>query len=95
LAEQYYVYILTNQFHTVLYAGITNNLKQRTYTHKEGLGGRFTNKYKLVKLVYYEITNDVKAAISREKQIKAGSRNKKIDLVNAKNPEWKDLYDEL
>jgi len=93
--RQYYVYIMTNRYNTVLYTGVTNNLKRRVYEHKEGLGGGFTGKYKVRKLVYYDSTDDVHAAISREKQIKGGSRRKKIDLVNSMNPEWKDLYDEL
>jgi putative endonuclease len=92
---QYYVYIMTNTHHTVLYTGVTNDLKRRTHEHREGLGGGFTSKYNVRKLVYYEITQDVRAAIAREKQIKAGSRRKKIDLVNGMNPEWKDLYDDL
>jgi putative endonuclease len=92
---QYYVYIMTNKHHTVLYTGVTNDLKRRTYEHREGLGGGFTSKYNVRKLVYYEITQDVRAAIAREKQIKAGSRRKKSDLVNSMNPEWKDLYDDL
>jgi len=93
--RQYYVYLMTNRHNTVLYTGVTNNLKRRVYEHKEGLGGGFTGKYKVNKLVYFESTEDVYAAISREKQIKGGSRRKKIDLVNSMNPEWEDLYDEL
>jgi putative endonuclease len=93
--RQYYVYIMTNKHNTVLYTGVTNNLSRRVYEHKEGLGGGFTGKYQVGRLVYYESTKDVHAAISREKQIKAGSRRKKIDLVNGMNPEWTDLYDEL
>jgi len=94
-SKQYYVYIMTNKHNTVLYTGVTNNLARRVYEHKEGLGSWFTSKYKVRKLVYYEVTTDVRAAIAREKQIKGGSRRKKIDLVNSMNPEWKDLYDEL
>jgi putative endonuclease len=92
---QYYVYIMTNKHHSVLYTGVTNDLKRRTYEHREGLGSGFTNKCKVRKLVYYQITQDVHAAIAREKQIKAGSRRKKIDLVNSMNPQWKDLWDDL
>jgi putative endonuclease len=92
---QYYVYIMTNKHHTGLYTGVTNDLKRRAYEHREGLGGGFTSKYNVRKLVYYEITQDVHAAIAREKQIKAGSRGKKIELVDSMNPQWKDLYSDL
>jgi len=93
--KQYYVYIMTNKHNTVFYTGVTNNLMRRVYEHKEGRGGGFTSKYNIKKLVYYEVTGDVNAAIAREKQIKGGSRQKKIDLVDSMNPEWRDLYDEL
>ena len=91
----YCVYIMTNRYNTTLYTGVTNNLKRRVYEHKSGRGGAFTSRYNLTKLVYYEVTNDVNAAIAREKQIKAGSRQKKIDLVNSMNPEWRDLCDDV
>ena len=93
--KQYCVYILTNAHHTVLYTGVTNDLARRVYEHKNGLGSTFVKKYNVHKLVYYEVGNDVYAAIAREKQIKAGSRKKKIDLINSLNPEWKDLYEEI
>ncbi len=93
--RQYYVYIMTNRYNTVLYTGITNDLTRRVYEHKSGVGGGFTSKYTITKLVYYEGTVDVRSAIAREKQIKAGSRKKKVDLVNAMNPQWRDLYDDL
>jgi putative endonuclease len=93
--KTYCVYILTNRYNTTLYTGVTNNLKRRVYEHRSGKGGAFTSRYNLTKLVYYEVTNDVNAAIAREKQIKAGSRQKKIDLVNSMNPEWRDLYDDV
>ena len=92
---QYYVYIMTNQRNTVLYAGITNDLKRRIYEHKNKLIKGFTARYNLDKLVYYEIYSDVEQAISREKQIKAGSREKKIGLINSRNRDWQDLYAEL
>jgi putative endonuclease len=95
MSDQYYVYIMTNRYNTVLYTGVTNNLRKRVYKHKEGTGSKFTSKYNLTKLVFYEISADVSTAISREKQIKAGSREKKIDLINQMNPDWKDLYDDL
>jgi len=93
--NQYYLYIMTNNYNTVIYTGVTNNLQRRVYEHKSKLVEGFTKKYNVTKLVYYEIFDDSYTAISREKQIKAGSRQKKIDLVNSLNQEWKDLYDEL
>lgn len=95
MAKQYYVYIMTNAHNTVLYTGVTNNLARRVYEHKNGIGSVFTKRYNVHKLVYYEVGNDVNAAIAREKQIKGGSRQKKIDLINSLNPEWRDLYEEL
>jgi putative endonuclease len=86
---------MTNAHNTVLYTGVTNNLYRRVLEHKEGKGGVFTKKYNVKKLVYFECGGDVSAAILREKQIKAGSRQKKIDLVNSINPEWKDLFEDL
>jgi putative endonuclease len=83
---------MTNQNHTVLYTGVTNDLERRVTEHRSGKGGVFSQKYKLYKLVYYEAGNDVSEAIAREKQIKGGSRQKKIDLVNSINPDWEDLY---
>ena len=88
---QYYVYLLTNKLSTVLYAGITNNLERRLYEHKNELADSFTKRYHIHKLVYYEVTTDVKTAIEREKQIKSWSRAKKNALVNEMNPKWKDL----
>ncbi len=93
-ATQYFVYIMTNQDHTVLYTGVTNNLQRRVIEHRSGKGGGFSKKYKLYSLVYYETGNDISIAISREKQIKAGSRQKKIELINSINPNWEDLYEE-
>jgi putative endonuclease len=93
--KEYCVYIMTNAHNTVLYTGVTNNLQRRVLEHKAHTGSAFTKKYNVVKLVYYEVTDDVGMAILREKQIKAGSRQKKIDLVNSINPEWKDLFDEF
>ena len=74
---------------------MTNNLIRRVYEHKEKMIDGFTKKYNCTKLVYYEIFNDPYNAIAREKQIKAGSRKKKIELINSMNPNWKDLYDDL
>jgi putative endonuclease len=94
-AKTYCVYIMTNKNNSTLYTGVTNNLLRRVYEHKKGVGSKFTHRYKINKLVYYKTTNDVEAAIMREKQIKDGSREKKIDLVNSINPGWQDLSDDL
>ncbi|MDJ0676927.1 MAG: GIY-YIG nuclease family protein [Calothrix sp. MO_167.B42] len=93
--KHYYLYIMTNNYNTVLYTGVTNDLQRRIYEHKSKLIEGFTKKYNITKLVYYEIYEDAYTAISREKQIKGGSRQKKIDLVNSLNPGWKDLYEEF
>ena len=93
--KQYYVYIMTNRRNTVLYVGVTNDLIRRVYEHKQKLVNGFTGKYNIVKLVYYEVFDDIENAILREKQIKAGSRQKKVQLINGTNREWRDLYDEL
>jgi len=92
--RQYCVYIMTNAHNTVLYTGVTNNLQRRVLEHRAGTGSAFTKKYNAHKLVYFECGDDVNAAIFREKQIKAGSRKKKIDLIKSINPDWKDLYEE-
>ena len=93
--KQFYVYIMTNKGNTVLYTGVTNNLIKRVYEHKQKLAEGFTKKYNIVKLVYYEVLGDCFSAIQREKQIKAGSRKKKEELINSINKEWQDLYEEL
>ncbi len=93
--KQFYVYIMTNLRHTVLYTGVISDLKKRVYQHKHKLVEGFTSKYNVIKLVYYQIAQDATTAISREKQIKAGSRAKKLELINSLNPEWKDLYGDL
>ena len=95
MSKQYYMYIMTNKYNTVLYTGITNNLKRGIYEHKEKLVAGFTNKYNITKLVYYEVFDDPEIAISREKQIKAGSRQKKIQLIDSMNKEWRDLYERI
>jgi putative endonuclease len=86
---------MTNKYNTVLYTGVTTDLKRRVWQHKEKLADGFTRRYNVNKLVYYEAFEDVRAAIEREKRIKGGSRQKKIDLVNSMNSDWYDLYDEL
>ena len=93
--KQYYVYIMTNVRNTVLYTGVTSDLKKRVYEHKEKLINGFTKKYNVTKLVYYEVFQDVENAILREKLIKGGSRQKKIDLISRMNKTWQDLYHEL
>ena len=90
---QSYVYILTNKNKSVLYTGITSDLLQRVYQHKRSKRVRgFASKYNCNLLVYYEVIDCIESAILREKQIKAGSRAKKVELINSINPEWKDLY---
>jgi putative endonuclease len=86
---------MTNEHNTVLYTGVTNDLVRRAYEHRTGQGGVFTSRYRANKLVYYEIAEDASTAIAREKQIKGGSRQKKIELIEDMNPEWIDLYEEL
>lgn len=93
--KQFYVYILTNFTNNVLYTGITNNLIRRIYEHKSEFVSSFASKYKANKLVYFEIYENSYDAIAREKQIKAGSRKKKLELIELNNKEWKDLYDEI
>ena len=87
----YYVYILTTRNNTVLYTGVTNDLKRRVFEHKSGLNEGFTKKYHVHKLVYFEIFDYVELAIAREKQIKGYSREKKIKLIESVNSEWKEL----
>ena len=89
----YYVYIITNKSRT-LYAGVTNDLVRRMYEHKNKLIPGFTSKYNITQLVYYEATDDIRAAIAREKQIKGWLRRKKIALIESANPTWKDLSSE-
>ena len=93
MSKQYYVYIMTNKHNTVLYTGVTNNLKRRIYEHKEKLIKSFTSRYNITKLVFYEVYEDIEQAILREKKIKGGSRAKKIVLINSMNNKWKDLYE--
>ena len=89
----YYVYILTNKNNSVLYTGVTKDLVRRVYEHKYHLDkNSFTAKYNVTKLVYFEETSDVKAAIEREKQIKSWKRSQKVDLIMKSNPRYQDLY---
>ncbi|HPJ44396.1 MAG TPA: GIY-YIG nuclease family protein [Spirochaetota bacterium] len=95
MEQLYWVYMLTNVGNNVLYTGVTNDLKRRVYEHKNKLSEGFTKKYNVNKLVFYECTSSIESAINREKQIKAGSRLKKTELINEMNPHWEDLYDKL
>ena len=90
----YFVYILTNNSHHSLYIGVTNNLERRLYEHKAELLDGFTKQYHLHKLVYYEETGDVNAAIAREKQLKGWTRKKKDALIASVNPLWEDLSED-
>lgn len=90
-----YIYILFNKRNGTLYTGVTSNLVKRIYEHKNKLVEGFTNKYRVDKLGYYEIFDDIQTAIEREKQIKAGSRKKKIFLIESTNPNWDDLYETI
>ncbi len=93
--RQYYVYLLTNPARTVINTGVTNDLKRRVYEHREKLVASFTSRYNVSRLVYFEVFDDVEMAIMREKQIKAGSREKKVDMIISTNTNWKDLYEEI
>jgi len=93
--KSFYIYILTNKNNTTLYTGVTNALKRRVWEHKEKSVSGFTKKYNLNKLVYYELCGDAYRAISREKQIKGGSRETKIRLIQDLNPSWEDLYNKI
>ena len=86
---------MINKCDTVIYTGVTGDLRKRVYEHREGLAEGFTKKYNVKKLVYYEIADDIESAIAREKQIKDGSRKKKTALIKSTNPTFKDLYPEL
>lgn len=91
-----WVYILTNQNNKVLYIGVTSDLSKRILQHREKIHpDSFTAKYNLNKLVYYETLDSIVEAIEREKQLKGGSRAKKIALIESTNPEWRDLFDEV
>ncbi len=92
--KEYYVYIMTNRSRT-LYTGMTNDLKRRVHEHKEKRIQGFTKKYNITKLVWFDQTNDVQAAIVYEKKIKGWLREKKVALIEVKNPEWKDLAETI
>jgi putative endonuclease len=90
-----YVYLMTNRSDTVIYTGVTSDLKRRVYEHKEKLIEGFTKKYNVDKLVYFEVFEDIKNAILREKQVKGGSKQKKLNLIRKENPVFRDLYSDL
>ena len=94
VAMTYYTYILTNWNNKVMYIGMTNNLERRLYEHRRHVADGFTSKYNVNKLVYYESTTDVKAAIAREKQLKGWLRARKNALVEGMNPTWRDLSED-
>jgi putative endonuclease len=87
--------MLTNKINKVLYIGVTNDLERRMFEHKNKLVEGFTKKYNLNKLVYYEVTSDIRSALEREKRLKNWHRNWKINLINSFNPMWKDLSDDF
>ena len=91
----YYVYLLASRRNGTLYCGVTNDLVRRVWEHKEGLTDGFSKKYGVKMLVWFETHEDINAAITREKQIKAGNRARKLALIEAMNPEWNDLYESL
>ncbi|HOW43435.1 MAG TPA: GIY-YIG nuclease family protein [Candidatus Omnitrophota bacterium] len=95
MEKQGCVYILTNWNNKVFYTGVTSDLKKRVYEHKEKKFEGFTKKYNVTKLVFYEVFDDIYEAITREKQIKGGSRQKKLDLIAQMNPQFEDLYKKL
>ncbi len=93
--KYYYVYILASKRNGTLYIGVTSNLIKRVYKHKNNLVEGFTKRYQVHHLVYYEIYEDVRDAILREKRMKKWNRRWKIELIEKMNPEWKDLYAEI
>ena len=93
--KTYYVYILASKRNGTLYIGVTSDLIRRVYEHKNDFVEGFTKKYQVHRLVYYEETNDIGIAITREKQMIKWNRRWKIELIESMNPEWKDLYDEF
>ena len=93
--KHYYVYIMANDTNTVTYTGVTNDLIRRIYEHKNKVVAGFTSRYKITKLIYYEVGENIESAILREKQIKSWLRKAKVALINTMNPDWHDLYPEL
>ena len=95
MKKQFYVYILASKRNGTLYTGVTSDLTQRVWQHKHHMVEGFTKKYRVKKLVYYEVHDNAESAITREKQIKKWRRKWKLRLIEEKNPQWTDLYDEI
>ena len=95
MARRPAIYIVTNKPRGTIYIGVTNNLPRRIWEHRKKLTPGFTAKYNLTRLVYFEFFGDMYAAISREKQLKAGSRARKVRLIESANPHWRDLFDDI
>jgi putative endonuclease len=95
MSQNYYVYILASKRNGTLYVGVTQDLLKRVYLHKKELLDGFTKKYNVKRLVYYEVYQDIKDAILREKGLKKWKREWKIKLIEEKNPSWEDLYYKL
>ena len=91
MPNSYYTYIMSSPNNTTIYVGVTNSIERRALEHMEGTGAKFTSKYNIKKLVYFERYTEVKDAIQREKQLKGWRREKKNDLIHTMNPEWKNL----
>jgi putative endonuclease len=89
------VYILSNKRNGTLYTGVTSNLPKRIWEHKNNVVAGFTRKYRIHNLVWYEIHENMQSAIEREKQIKAGSRKRKLSLIEESNTQWRDLYEDI
>jgi putative endonuclease len=94
-AKKYYIYILASQKNGTLYIGVTSNLIKRISEHKDGIIKGFTKKYKIDKLVYYEVYGEIGLALYREKQLKKWKREWKLELIEKENPSWKDLFTDL
>jgi putative endonuclease len=90
-----YVYIMTNKQNGTLYVGVTSNLPKRVWEHKSAISDSFTKRYKLTTLVYYEVFEDIQTAIEYEKKFKNRNREFKLRLIELKNPDWKDLFEEI
>lgn len=95
MERNFFVYIMTNQRNTVLYTGVTSDLVRRVHEHRSKAVPGFTARYNVDKLVFYEAAATAEGAILREKQIKAGSRARKVVMIEALNPTWRDLYEEV
>ena len=95
MADAFHVYIMASDRNGTIYIGVTNDLARRVYQHREGRISGFTKRYKVNRLVHYELYDSVAAAIQREKSLKRWSRNWKLDLIEKENPQWRDLYEEL